>query len=85
MKFNTEHFNSLKTAIKETGININEMSDKYKAEGKSDTRFLWDLFWASNWTKKEHRHYYEGDYMDSHIQTAMKAAVKDLTAIHVVY
>ena len=79
MKFTYEHLNSLKKAIIESDINIKEMKLKYNSEGKTETRFLWDLFWISKWTKKEHKHYYEGDYNDSHIQTAMKSITKELT------
>jgi hypothetical protein len=79
MKFTSKHLESLKIAIIESDINIKEMKLKYNIEGKSETRFLWDLFWMSKWTKKEHKHYYEGDYNDSHIQTAIKSIVKELT------
>ena len=83
MKFSNEHFESLKQTVKELNIDIPVLNAECKAKGQSETRFLWDLFWASGWTKKEHKHYYEGDYMDSHITTAMKQVVKDLSAVKV--
>jgi len=78
MKFIEKHFNSLlncvENALHERRMKISEFKREYN--GKSETRFLWDLFWVANWAKYEREHYLEGDYADSHIQTAMKNVVK---------
>lgn len=82
MKFEKEHFTSLKEAItsklKLEGITI---ADYLKAaEGYSETRMLWDLFWFSGWSKLDENRAF--NYLDSHIQTALKQAVKELSAEH---
>lgn len=81
MKFNDKDFSSLKESIKAAGINVSEMRAKYDKEGKTKQRFYWDLFWISKWADSNRCH----EYNDSHIETALKAAVRDLTSIHVVY
>lgn len=82
MKFQSEHYETLKkcigAAIQGTGKTIAELKEKSKELNESETRFLWNLFWASKWSQLHREQYNEGDYMDSHIQTALKNVVKDL-------
>lgn len=75
MKFQPTHYNSLKECIKQV-INKPEL----QRDDKNEVRYLWDLFWASKWTELHRDHYNEGDYYDSHIQTAIKTAVKELVS-----
>ena len=37
----------LKQAVKELNIDILVLNAECKAKGQSETRFLWDLFWAT--------------------------------------
>jgi len=53
MKFSTEHFAGLKKAIKNTMIDFAATRKEYKEKNLSDTRFLWDIFWASAYHKNE--------------------------------
>ena len=73
MKFTPEHYQTLKSCIKE----VIQLPILQKGE-KSETRYLWDIFWASGWSHKFNEQYHEGDYLDSHIQTAVKNIVKEL-------
>ena len=76
MKFLQQHYEALKQLIKESDIDIIATKANYKEKGLSDQRFYWDLFWASKWHKSiECR---ESDYLDTHIETAIKTAVKEL-------
>lgn len=80
MKFTPEHYQSLKKCV------INALSQpgaistllNNDCEKQSDTRFLWDIFWLSNWSQIERAHYNDGNYDDSHIQTAMKNIMKEI-------
>lgn len=76
MKFNTEHFIGLKKAIKQTQIDIAKTRKEYKLKGLSDTRLYWDIFWASGYSKDEN--FRNSDYLDSHIQTAIKKVLSEL-------
>jgi len=78
MKFSPEDYTSLKEAIKDRlhakGVSLPILKDVYLNEGLSDQRFIWDIFWLSNWC---HTHR-DNDYLDTHIETATKAAIKEL-------
>ena len=76
MKFSNEHFTGLKKAIKASMIDLAKTRKQYQDKNLSDTRFLWDIFWASNYHKEED--FRNSHYLDSHIQTAIKNAVKEL-------
>lgn len=76
MKFSNEHFDGLKMAIKKSLIDIAATRKQYKEKGHSETRFLWDIFWASHYSHDES--FRQSDYLDTHIQTAIKKAVKEL-------
>lgn len=76
MKMTQGHFNYLSNAIEKTGINIKEWHEKYKAQGLSDMRFRWDLFWAANiseWACKALYSYLN----DGCIDTALKIIVEN--------
>lgn len=83
MKFTENHYNSLKecmaNALNAQNLNINTLKESATNEGRSEIRFLWDMFWFSRWTTVRREDYINGDYMDSHIQTAIKQVVKELS------
>lgn len=80
MKFKAEHYSSLKESItdliKSKGLTMAEVKEHYSQ--KSETYFLWDLFWLSKWSTVRDDHYNDGNYLDSHIQTALKRIVMEL-------
>ena len=80
MKFTKEDYQSLKKAVSEAfakhGITANGWIESANALKFSETRMLWDLFWLCGWSKDNR----DNDYLDSHIQTAVKNALKELAA-----
>lgn len=80
MKFKPNHLASLTECVKEVFSSLGKTYTELKAEpehkDKSETRIVWDIFWASGWSTKFRAHYNEGDYCDSHIQTALKHILK---------
>jgi hypothetical protein len=86
MKFTTEHYNILKNRVADLGIDkLKQAKAEYKEKGLSETRFLFDVFYASK-TKigdgigLSSNCGIEGDYNDNHIETAMKKVISELTA-----
>lgn len=78
MKFSTEHYTNLKNAVIEAVNDLHTEISDLREEGQSETRFVWDLFWACKWSKSAD--YRQSNYLDSHIQTALKNIVKELEA-----
>lgn len=76
MKFSTEHYSDLKKAIANSCVDLKATKEAYKEKGLSDTRFIWDIFWASRWSQTDAGR--AADYMDTHIQTATKTAINEL-------
>lgn len=76
MKFTNDHFQSLKKSISGSDVDLLESAKAYKEKGYSETRFLWDIFWASKWSY--HNRDASAIYLDTHIQTAIKKAVAEL-------
>lgn len=77
MKFTLKDYRSLKRAVKMTGVDIQESLDHYKKQGignDPEVRFIWDLFWASRWSKSNRGNIYR----DNHIETAMRKIVREL-------
>jgi hypothetical protein len=83
MKFKKEHYDSLKESIVKYLENNKITIADFKKErrGLTDTRINWDLFWLCAWHAIYKDHYNDGDYMDSHIQTALTRIVKELEAM----
>ena len=81
MRFSKEHFEELKEAVRSKEIDVQATKQNYKEKGLSETRLLWDLFWASGYNMNPN--FRESDYTDKNIETAMKKVVRDLTAIQV--
>ena len=86
MKFTNEHYSILKNRVADLGIDkLKTAQNEYKQKGLSETRFLFDVFYASK-TKigdgvgMSSNCGIEGDYNDNHIETAMKKVIKELTA-----
>ncbi len=77
MKFSPEHLAQLTKSIESTNVDIEATKAHYKVKGLSEQRFYWDLFWASQWHKSDECR--NSDYLDIHIETAIKAAVKEIT------
>ena len=88
MKFSKEHLASLKKAICNITLtngenilsnnNFINLENEYIENNLSHVRFIWDLFWASKWTKVDENR--DLPYIDKHIQTALEAIYKDLKA-----
>jgi hypothetical protein len=84
MKFTTEHYNILKNRVADLGIDkLKKAKTEYKEKGLSETRFLFDVFYASKTVIGDgiglsSNCGIEGDYDDSHIKTAMKKVIKEL-------
>ena len=77
MKFNNIHFESLKSSIASSDIDLKQTKKRYDDLGYSETRFLWDIFWATSFHKDPS--FREANYKDLHIQTAIKKAILELT------
>lgn len=81
MKFQPEHYASLKNAIgaflKSENLTVNEVKNKFKEKGLSDTRCAWDIYWACKWANDNRE--INDAYNDSHIETAIKSALKELS------
>ena len=76
MKFSEQHFKMLKDSIASLEIDYPETRKRYNEKGLSEQRFYWDIFWASSFHKNND--FREADYLDTHIETAIKRAVKEL-------
>lgn len=79
MKFTNEDYNSLLVAVETTNIDIKTTLQNYydKGIGKEPlTRFCWDLFFASKWTKSDENR--RKEYNNRHIETAMRSIIKQL-------
>ncbi len=77
MKFSNIHFESLKSSIASSDIDLTQTKKRYDVLGYSETRFLWDIFWATSFHKDPS--FREANYKDLHIQTAIKKAILELT------
>lgn len=77
MKFSAQHYNELKQAIINCDIDIAQSIDNYKSKGLSIQRLLWDIFWLSKYSKNDN--FRAAHYNDSHIETALKNIVSELT------
>jgi len=67
MKFKTEHYNELKTAIDIVTKNHPNAMAEYAEAGMSARRYRWDLLWASKYKIPYN------EYNDSHVDTALRA------------
>ncbi len=79
MKFTKEHYKNLLDCIESTNIDLSNSLNHYlsnKIGNNPEKRFLWDVFWASKYSNI-HREDSQ-NYLDSHIETAVKRAVKEL-------
>lgn len=77
MKFSTTHFEALKSEIEKSGIDLIETKKNYEEKGLSETRYAWDIFWAVSFHK--YPGFREASYKDTHIETATKKAIVELT------
>lgn len=84
MKISKNLYTILVTNLAESSVTvmstIEQLENDYKLAGHSTTRFVWDLFWRS----KNQSHFLtlaHGENLnDTHIETALKNAVKELKA-----
>lgn len=77
MKFSNKDFENLKEAIKNAKIDLELSRQRYlskKIGNDPERRFIWDVFWASGWSKNNRGN----EYKDTHIETATKKAIKQL-------
>lgn len=77
MKFSNEHYEGLKAAIASKEIDLLETKKQYDSKGLSEARMLWDLFWFCGYSKNDS--FRAAHYKDSHIETAIRKAVSELT------
>ena len=80
MKVTTDHYTAIKEAIFNLGIDkIKAYQLECKEKGFSQTRFIWDLFHYSNVIRSEAGQSKEfRAYFDSHLDTAITKAVKEI-------
>ncbi|MEP2668932.1 MAG: hypothetical protein ABJH04_08050 [Cyclobacteriaceae bacterium] len=80
MKFTQQDYTNLKTeivdALTKHGITIHHWVKTASELKYSEIRMLWDLYWLSDWHKKDENR--NNDYLDTHITSALRAIVKDL-------
>lgn len=80
MKFQSEHYQSLKTAIstflQSENMNVEQVKAKYVDRGLSFTRCLWDVYHHSKWALNNREA--NDMYYDSHIETAIKKVFSEL-------
>ena len=83
MKMQPSHYQALSamlnSVINELDKPVLEFAKAYRDAGLSDTRFVWDLYWAIPSTERKGWHDDNGiyDYLhDDHIGTAIKTALK---------
>lgn len=76
MKFSATHFEGLKSAIEKSGIDLVQSKKNYEERELSETKYLWDIFWAVGFHKDPS--FREASYKDTHIQTAIKKAIVEL-------
>lgn len=87
MRVTKKHFDQLKSGIaKISGGRISKALHHYKEQGYSATRFYMDIFYQvgkRSWDDCNNGSYsyQEYDYNDSHIETAIKQAVKEVHTI----
>lgn len=80
MKYTQQDYNELKTAvitaISKTGQTLSDIELEYKRDHLTFTRFIWDLYWVG----KKHLPdpYAHNDYLDAHVETAMKRIYTEL-------
>jgi hypothetical protein len=82
MKIKSEHYSFLESKIKDLLPKIKMHSEQLKLDSKvknHSTRLMWDTFHALK--VYDHFSYSEFDYLDSHIETAMKKIFKTLEII----
>lgn len=77
MKFTNDHYEALKSAIASKQIDLLKAKKEYEENGLSEQRYLWDLFYYSGYNTNVS--FREARYKDSHIETAVKRVVLDLT------
>ena len=82
LKIRPEHYEVIKSRFKELHNEIEPSSfaywrNNYTLDGLSETRFIWDLFWASGLSKFACDVLYE--YMhDDHLHSALRRIVKEV-------
>lgn len=88
MKMRVDHFESIKRAC--TPLDTAELRERYRAAGLSDTRYRFDIFYASRWMRGHDFEAPESSgqrgnigavyaYLDdSHIETALKRIIPSL-------
>lgn len=77
MKFTDNHYEALKSAIASKQIDLLKAKKEYEENGLSNQRYLWDIFWFSGYSTNAS--FREASYKDTHIETAVKKAVLELT------
>jgi len=91
MKMTNDHYAVLRDQIVNVldGINKSQWTKDYdricNEKGLSETRKLWDMYWACGGNKWKgiifNGNTYGGDYNDKHITTALKKVYNELRAM----
>lgn len=83
MKFSAQHYESLKTLLKLYFKTAGQMPQEWRKqarfEGRSETYFIWECLWGSMWIVVYREEHNNSDYKDSHLETAAKKAIKELS------
>ena len=84
MKFTKEHYEALKDCVSSVSIkSFKSNLEALKNNEISNRKFIWNIYWLSQFDSN-HRDII-GLYLDDHIETATKTAIKELISIDVLY
>jgi len=74
MKMSKEHFDGLRQVIAQftSSRPVSDIYNEYMAAGKSDVRFVWDMYWAATSGLHRYRSALAEWYKDTHVETALK-------------
>lgn len=68
---------AIQALLEKTGYTMEFIRDEYRKNGLSETRMLWDTYWAATKGNAPLRKEFYG-MNDSHIETAIKAALRGI-------
>lgn len=75
MKIDPILYGRLRDSIRDCIPDADRLRESYSSRGLSDSRKVWDCFWASQFPIAE---LYDSGLNDSHIETALKRIGKEL-------
>ena len=82
MKFTQTHYETLKWGLECARIDLVATFEIYKSKGRSAVRFIWDCYWRIPQQVRQAAD--SPEYIDDHIQTAMRKAINELAGTKLV-